>query len=165
MSNEKVNIIADFIYTNPQKDNINEVLAEFGGIWRKKKRTFERLLPKARELNIKRLQGDEKVKDDTRHSEIKKVVKKAIKSRDELLEIYSNEMQRYVDVMSGKKSAKRIGNAVIVPTFSDVIKAGVEISKMQGYYDPIKTNNKLEIKNPFELLLLANGITENNTDK
>ena len=35
--------ISDFIFKNPDKDNINDVLAEFGGKWRRKKRTFERM--------------------------------------------------------------------------------------------------------------------------
>ena len=40
---KKVIEIADFIFKNPGKDNVNDVLSEFVGICRKKKRTFERM--------------------------------------------------------------------------------------------------------------------------
>ena len=134
---KKVIEIADFMLRNPHRKTA-EILAYFGGKWRKGRRTIERYYKDAKEYNKKRIQRQEEAKDAVMVSAAKEAVKKAIITRDELLEFYTNEIREYKDTKSGKKKGLSVGGVVIMPTFQDAKNAGVEIAKMQGYYAPTK---------------------------
>ena len=83
----------------------------------------------------------QEAQDELLVAQAKEVVKRAIMSRNDLLEFYSREIEDYENIKSGKTKVKMIGNKVLMPTFKDAKEAGAEISKLLGYYAPEKKAN------------------------
>ena len=129
--------IADYILANPEKDNANDVLAKFGGVWRRKLRTFERWLPIAREYNKPRIERQEKARNEALTEQAKESIKKAILSRDERLEILSK---------IAKGEGRKVGNKLMIPSDTDRSRAIAEMNKMEGDYAPVKSD--ISIKRP-----------------
>ena len=161
--------IADFMFKNPHKKTA-EIISVFCGKFRKTGRTIETYIRSAREYNNKRIRKQESAKDAVLVSKAKDTVKKAIMSREELLEFYSNEIQDYKDTKSGKKKAISVGGVIIMPTFQDAKNAGAEIAKIQGYYAPAKsdvtTNGKeLQTLIQVEVIERKEQVDENTDNK
>ena len=135
-----------------------------------KQRTIEYYLKQAKEYNKKRIQRQEAAKDAVMVSAAKEAVKKAIITRDELLEFYTSEIQKYRDTKLDKKKGLSVGGVVIIPTFQDARNAGVEIAKMQGYYAPsrsdVTTNGKdLQTMIQVEVIDRKEQVDEDTNDK
>jgi len=129
--------IADYVFKNPQMKTA-EILSHFGGKWRKGRRTIERYYKDAKEYNKKRINKQESAKDAVLVSRAKEVVKRAILTREALLDFYTGEIRDYLDMKEGRKKVLKVEGTIIIPTFQDAKSAGIEIAKMQGYYAPAK---------------------------
>ena len=131
--------IADFMFKNPHK-KMSDILSYFVLKCHKNERTIRRYIKQAKEYNNNRIRKQESAKDAVLVSRAQEAVKKAIMTREELLEFYSNEIQDYKDTKSGKKKAISVEGIIIMPTFQDAKSAGAEIAKIQGYYAPAKSD-------------------------
>jgi len=129
--------IADYILANPS-EKFAKIVRKFAKICETPEPTVKRWYYNAKKLVKERIQIQENTKNAVLANEAKKTIERAIKSRDELLEFYSNEIQEYIDTKKGREKAKKIGGIIIMPTFQDARSAGAEIAKIQGYYAPVK---------------------------
>lgn len=105
-------------------------MAKFGKKWQIPTRTFDRILKDAKEYSISRLQRTEQSKDEALTAEAKEAVKLAILSRSEALKILS-------DIASGK--ARKIEKNILAPTDGERTKAIQQLSKMEGWDAPLKS--------------------------
>jgi len=153
--------IADYIFANPDKE-VSAVVSYFVVKCRKTSRTIERYIKQAREYNQTRINLQEEAKNEVLVESAKESIKKAIKTKDELLEFLSQEIDDYLkmkeQVKNGTYKAKKIGNELFVPTFADAKSAGVEISKLQGFYATEK--KELEINSKQSVILQKTYIQE-----
>ena len=133
----KVIEIADWLLKNTDK-KISVAASVFCSKFQKTERTIWNYITQAQEYNKSRLRLEQKAKNEVLIAEAKQSLKKAIMSRNELLEFYSKEIQEYIDIKTGKAKVKRIGDKIILPTFKDAKEAGAEIAKLLGYYMPDK---------------------------
>ena len=144
---KKVIEIADYIYANPDK-GWSYFVEYFGVKWSKPRGTVEKWIIKAHEYNRNRLQAQEKIRNEVIAKETEKAVKKALKSRSDLLEFYASEINEFMKFRNEKDyKVRKIENTIIIPTFQDAVKAGQEISKIEGFYEPIKTEQKIMSSN------------------
>lgn len=139
--------IADYIYGNPDK-NREDILSHFTVICRKHRRTVERYYQKAQEYNQKRLQEQEKIKNEALSEQTKEAVKLAIISRNEALEILSNiakgQARKVPTKLTVSKSGEEVSEYILqYPSDSDRTRAIQAIAKIEWGEMPI------EIKNTF----------------
>ncbi|MCL2562305.1 MAG: hypothetical protein FWE10_08340 [Rikenellaceae bacterium] len=120
--------IADYIFANPEK-NRSAIIEYFGAKWSKSNSTIDKYIIKATEYNRERLQGDEKVKEEARHAEIREAAKRDVLTRYETLEILSN-------IIDG--DARKVGAKI---STGDIITAIAQLAKMEGWYAPTKSAN------------------------
>ena len=129
-SNQVVKI-ADYIFTNPEK-NREAVLAHFGTLWHKSRRTLNRYITQAKEYNKTRIHKQEKAKDEVLVAEAKESIKNAILSREEGLEIWTS-------IARGNARQVKRNNQILVPSDNERGKMVDYIFKAYGWYAPEKT--------------------------
>jgi hypothetical protein len=122
--------IADFLFENPQA-KIAEVIAEYCGKLRKSKRTIEGYLKVAREYNKQRLNLREKTKEDILVEQAKKEAQNGSNKREKALSLLW-------EIAEGK-SARKVGENMIVSTENDRIRALSLIGDYEGFKAPAKT--------------------------
>jgi len=112
-----------------------EVMAVFGKKWQTPVRTFDRYFKKAKERHSKQRQAIEKAKMEESIKTEVEAVRSQIKSKEEIL----LKLGEIID-----QKAKRVEGVIVMPTYSDV-KGAIDLyNKMQGYYAPTKSENKIE---------------------
>ena len=80
--------IADYIFKFPDKKR-EAILAHFGALWRKGRRTIERYYQQAKEYNTNRLSEIKKAKDEVLVQSAKESVRKGILTREQSMRILS----------------------------------------------------------------------------
>ena len=124
--------LADALFANPDKKKA-DVVRNFAEKCGKSSRTVERWVMKAQEYNRERLKKQEVIKDEAMAENAIKQFEAGLLSRNEVLKILS-------DIAKG--DTKTVDGTIIVPTPSEQIKAIQQLSKMQGWDAPIKTEQK-----------------------
>jgi hypothetical protein len=132
MSNNKQAYI-DFIIDELNKGNVkyNDVCMVFCGKFGLTENTFIKYWKQANDKHSEHRQAIEAAKMEQSIEIEKEVVKSQIKSKEQLL-IKLNEII--------EQKAKRVEGMVIMPTFSDVLKAVDIYNKMMGWNAVIKTD-------------------------
>ena len=130
--------IADYLFKFPQCKTA-EIIAEFCGKLRKKKRTVEYLLKKAKDYNKSRIQKTEKVKDEVLATQAKEAIKRAILTREESLEILST-------IAKGSARQVKRNNQLLVPTDNERTRAITVLADLQGWNAPKQSD--INIKQP-----------------
>lgn len=133
--------IADYIFANPS-EKYQSVLQKFAKVCEKPEATVKRYYYRAKEYNKFRLKGDEKVKDEQRRAEIREAVKMDILSRNEALGILSG--------IAREKSNKSYERTSAIQ----------QLSKMEGWDSPVKTESNLTFSDPFGLLRVKHRLDE-----
>ena len=121
--------IADYIFANPGKRR-EDVSEHFCTKLNRKRTTVHNLITRAQKYNTERLNKQEKAKDRVLVESAESSIKRAIISRNEGLEILSKI------AMGG---ARKIGGDIITPSDSERVRAVQQISKMEGWEAPSKT--------------------------
>ena len=124
--------LADALFGNPDKKKA-DIVRNFAEKCGKSQRTVERWVMKAQEYNRERLKKQEVIKDDMMAENAIKQFEEGLLSRNEVLKILS-------DIAKG--DTKTGEGTIIAPTPSEQIKAIQQLSKMQGWDAPIKTEQK-----------------------
>jgi len=135
MSNKEAYI--DFIIDCFNKGIVErgEVMAVFGKKWQTPTRTFDRYFKKAKEQHSEKRQAIEKAKMEESIKTEVEAVRSQIKSKEEIL----LKLGEIID-----QKAKRVEGVIVMPTYTDV-KGAIDLyNKMQGYYAPTKSENKIE---------------------
>ncbi|MCL2561772.1 MAG: hypothetical protein FWE10_05565 [Rikenellaceae bacterium] len=100
--------------------------------------------------------GDEKVKEEVRHAEIREAAKRDVLTRYETLEILSN-------IIDG--DAQKVGAKI---STGDIITAIAQLAKMAGWYAPTKSANTdadgKDIIIPPRIILIEDGVRYEITD-
>ncbi len=109
-----------------------EVMAKFGEVWQTPPRTFDRYFQKAKEQHSEQRETINNAKLNTTIELEKEAVKDANFYRNKIL-------AKMEEIMEQK--AKRVEGQVIMPTYSDVIRAGERIAKIMGVDAPTKSEN------------------------
>lgn len=144
--------IADYRLANPNARR-GKVLAKFGKEWQIPPRSFDRLWKLAKEYNKERLQEQEKVRKEVLLNHTKKEAEKGLKSREDLLRVYSLVIDDFEKFMSDPNyKLKKAGEDILIPTFSDTAKAGDLMTKMQGWNAAEKIDVKGEINAVFQIV-------------
>jgi len=156
--------IADFIFANLDK-NREDVLAHFGALWRKGRRTIERYHAEALEYNSKRIQQEETTKAKEQDEQTKELVKSQILSRYEGLEILSKiargdakKIPTEMRVYDNQKDAVFDGFVLETPSSNDRIRAIQTMAKIEWGEAPIVTENTLTVTDPFSQMRKNHGI-------
>jgi len=137
--------IADYIYANPDK-KISDDVSVFCSKFQRTERTIWSWVARAQEYNKKRLQIDEKIRNDIKDAETKKAAKAGIKTRNDLLKIYWDIVTDYSDFKNNPNyKVKKVDGEILLPIVNDVVQAGREIAKICGFYEAVKTENNLTI--------------------
>ena len=124
--------LADALFGNPDKKKA-DIVRNFAEKCVKSQRTVERWAMKAQEYNRERLQKQEAIKDDMMTEDVIEQLKEGLLSRNEALKELSK---------IAKGDVRTVEGTVIVPTASEQVKAIQQLSKMQGWDAPIKTEQK-----------------------
>jgi len=124
---KKIIEIADYIFANPEK-NMTEVLSYFVKKCHKTERTVNRYIKQAKKYNKTRLENQENEKNILLTQQAKEAFKKGIGTREELLKFYWDEINLYRDMKEGKRRT----------SLAEIISAGREIAKIEGWNAPIK---------------------------
>jgi hypothetical protein len=139
----------DFIINELNSSNIkyNDVCSLFCSKFQLTERSFNKYWLKANEAYKQQREAINKELLSTTIETEKEVVKTQIKSKSQLLEKLNEIIEQ---------KAKRVEGQIIMPSFSDV-KGAIDLyCKIEGYYAPISTNNKIQIERP-----IFNGIDLN----
>jgi hypothetical protein len=136
--------IADYMFANPDK-KMSDILSYFVVFCRKNKRTIERYIKQAKEYNKTRIQKQEEAKENVLIKEAKESVKLSILTRNESLEILSNKAKckaREVPIESEMINGEKVYTKwrIKYPSDTDQIKAIQQLSKMEGWEAPVKTD-------------------------
>jgi hypothetical protein len=111
--------IADYIFANPMAKRM-DVLAKFGKKWQIPNRTFDRMLKKAKEYNLTRLQKQERAKEYVLVSHAKTTAENDLIRR-----------KKYIGILDNIAEKSK--------TDGDRIRAIQQLSKMEGWDAPVKT--------------------------
>jgi len=133
-----INEVADYIYENPIKTQ-PEVRTYFNNKYGKQiKGVFASILSEAKKYNNEKSELHRKTQLD-------KIIKNAIKSEDRrelLLRAYTDIILDYVNFRNDKNYVpKEVQGQILIPTVQDVVAAGREICKIDGYYNDVTNIN------------------------
>ena len=128
--------IADFIFKNPAK-NREAILAHFGTQWHKPRRTLNRYISQAKQLNRERLEKQEKAKEAKVAKAIEKKINDDIATREEVLKSVTR-------ILRGKARKIEIAgeNEVFIPTDSDIMKAANSLVEWCGWKEKIEITDE-----------------------
>ncbi len=135
MSNKEAYI--DFIIEQLNLGNVQykDVVSLFCDKFRLTERTFDKWWKIANQKHSEQRQAIEKAKMEQSIKTEVEAVRSQIKSKEEIL----LKLGEIID-----QKAKRVEGVIVMPTYSDV-KGAIDLyNKMQGYYAPTKSENKIE---------------------
>jgi nucleoid DNA-binding protein len=135
MSNKEAYI--DFIIEQLNLGNVQykDVVSLFCDKFRLTERTFDKWWKIANQKHSEKRQAIEKAKMEQSIKTEVEAVRSQIKSKEEIL----LKLGEIID-----QKAKRVEGVIVMPTYTDV-KGAIDLyNKMQGYYAPTKSENKIE---------------------
>ncbi len=130
--------IYDLLISEPTLSYVNG-LAKYRQKWAKSKTTFDKDWKQA-QARLKEYQktiNDEKLKESIKQE--KQAVKRNILNKHDAMEILTT---------IAKGTASKVDDKIIIPTASERTKAIAELSKFNGWYEPVKTETSIKVEQP-----------------
>jgi hypothetical protein len=146
--------ISDYMFANPMV-NRRDILAKFGKKWQTSTRTLDRLYKEAKEHNKTRLKKQQKAKDEVLVERAKEAIKHDILTREQAEEILTNIAKgkaRKIPLKSVIEDGveKFVGFELQYPNDGERERAIAQLSKMEGWDAPVKTETDGIIRIEYE---------------